>query len=140
MTDNGPIWETFVLLAHAYGPCRAHSLVTETHGADRANRYRNRYIDTYGRRCRARSAADIACTAGVPVIPVAHNGAECWPHKTLIKYPGTITVVVGDPVPVAGRDRKELTDYLQNWIEAQRDAMPTGRADGKRPWQTAEPE
>lgn len=88
----------------------------------------------------ARSAADIACTAGVPVIPVAHNGAECWPHKTLIKYPGTITVVVGDPVPVAGRDRKELTDYLQNWIEAQRDAMPTGRADGKRPWQTAEPE
>ena len=52
MTGNDPVWETFVLLAHAYGPTKAHSLTSEAHGADRANRYRNRYIDTYGRRCR----------------------------------------------------------------------------------------
>lgn len=82
----------------------------------------------------ARSGADIACTAQVPIIPVAHNAAECWPHKTIMKYPGTITVVIGDPIDTQGRDRKELTETVKNWIEEQLAQLPPGRSDGKSPW------
>lgn len=82
----------------------------------------------------ARSGADIACSAGVPVIPIAHNGAECWPNKSLVKYPGTITVVIGAPISTEGRDRKELTESVKNWIEEQVATFPPARADGLRPW------
>lgn len=45
MTDDDPIWTTFVHLAHAYGVDKAHSLTTETHGAERANQYHSRFIN-----------------------------------------------------------------------------------------------
>lgn len=75
----------------------------------------------------ARSGADIACTAGVPVVAVAHNAAECWPHKQFLKYPGTITVVIGEPIDTTGRDRKEITEEVKNWIEGQILTLPPGR-------------
>src|SRR5690606_12375044 len=78
----------------------------------------------------ARSGADIACAAGVAVVPVAHNAAECWPHKQLLKYPGTITVVIGEPIPTQGRDRKELTEAVMDWIETQINQLPPARNDG----------
>ena len=82
----------------------------------------------------ARSGADIACQAGVPIIPVAHNGAECWPHKQYLKYPGTITLIIGEPISTEGRNRKELTKEVQEWIESTIKTLPPGRADGVRPW------
>src|SRR5690606_41310295 len=57
MMDNDPVWETFVLLAHAYGPTRAHSLTSEEHGVGRAIRYPSRFIVIYGRRCCSCGAA-----------------------------------------------------------------------------------
>jgi 1-acyl-sn-glycerol-3-phosphate acyltransferase len=82
----------------------------------------------------ARSGADIAITAGVPVVAVAHNAAECWPHKQFLKYPGTITVVISEPIESAGKDRKALTEDVKNWIETEITKMPPARKDGKRPW------
>lgn len=82
----------------------------------------------------ARSGADIACAAGVPVVPVAHNAAECWPHKHFLKYPGTITVVIGEPIDTIGRDRKDVTEEVKTWIETQINQLPPARKDGKRPW------
>lgn len=67
----------------------------------------------------ARSGADIAITAGVPVIPVALNSAKCWPTKQLRKYPGLITVVIGAPIATAGRNSKELIEEVENWIEGE---------------------
>ncbi len=82
----------------------------------------------------ARSGADIACTTGRPIIPVAHNGAECWPHKHYLKYPGTITMVIGEPIYSEGKDRKELTAEVKEWIESTAQSLPVGRKDGRRPW------
>lgn len=82
----------------------------------------------------ARSGADIACSAGVALVPVAHNAGECWPHKTIMKYPGTITLVIGEPIATQGRERKELTTEVKHWIEGQLSQLPPGRADGRRPW------
>ncbi|MGD8176265.1 lysophospholipid acyltransferase family protein [Marinimicrobium sp. ARAG 43.8] len=82
----------------------------------------------------ARSGADIACAAGRPVIPVAHNAAECWPHKQFLKYPGTITIVIGEPIDSDGKDRKQLTEEVKEWIETTAAQLPAGRRDGQRPW------
>lgn len=82
----------------------------------------------------ARSGADIACSAGVHVVPIAHNAAQCWPHKQFLKYPGTITVVIGEPIDATGRDRKELTEEIKIWIEDQIQQLPPARKDGKRTW------
>lgn len=82
----------------------------------------------------ARSGADIAVTAAVPIIAVAHNAAECWPHKHFLKYPGTITVVLSEPILTEGKDRKQLTEDVKNWIEGEISKMPPARKDGKRPW------
>jgi 1-acyl-sn-glycerol-3-phosphate acyltransferase len=82
----------------------------------------------------ARSGADIAATAGVPIVAVAHNAAQCWPHKHFLKYPGTITVVLSEPIETAGRDRKELTEEVKTWIETQISQMPPARNDGVCTW------
>lgn len=82
----------------------------------------------------ARSGADIAVSAGVPIVAVAHNAAECWPHKQFLKYPGTITVVLSEPIETAGKDRKTLTEDVKTWIEGEIAKMPPARKDGKRPW------
>lgn len=88
----------------------------------------------------ARSGADIACATGRPVIPVAHNGAECWPHKEYLKYPGTVTMVIGEPISSEGKDRKQLTEEVKEWIESTAETLPVGRADGRRPWLENSPE
>ncbi|AQT61289.1 1-acyl-sn-glycerol-3-phosphate acyltransferase [Cellvibrio mixtus] len=80
----------------------------------------------------ARSGADIAISAGVPVIAVAHNAGECWPTKDFIKYPGTIRVVISEPFETEGKDRKQLTEEVKNWIESEIAKMPPARKDGKR--------
>ncbi|UTF59080.1 1-acyl-sn-glycerol-3-phosphate acyltransferase [Gilvimarinus sp. DA14] len=77
-----------------------------------------------------KSGPDIACGAGVPVVPVAHNAAECWPHKHYLKYPGTITVIIGEAINTEGRDRKSLTEEVKIWTEQQIAALPLARDDG----------
>jgi 1-acyl-sn-glycerol-3-phosphate acyltransferase len=80
----------------------------------------------------ARSGADIAASAGVPIVAVAHNAAQCWPHKQFLKYPGTITVVISEPIDTQGKDRKELTETVKQWIENEITKMPPARKDGAR--------
>ncbi len=73
----------------------------------------------------ARGGAQIACTAGVPVLPVAHNAGQCWPVPKIYKTPGTITVVIGKPIPTEGRNSKELTEEVKQWIENEIRQMPS---------------
>ena len=74
----------------------------------------------------ARSGADIACATGRPIIPIAHNAADCWPHKHYLKYPGTITLVIGEPIFSEGKDRKVLTQEVREWIEGTMETLPGG--------------
>ena len=50
------------------------------------------------------SGALLARAAGKPIIPVAHNAGLFWPRRGLCKRPGTIQVVVGQPISAAGRE------------------------------------
>ncbi len=65
----------------------------------------------------ARSGAEIACAANVPILPVAHNAGFFWPVPQLLKNCGTITVIIGKPIQTTGRNSKELTEEVKAWIE-----------------------
>lgn len=65
--------------------------------------------------------AELAIKAGALVLPVAHNAGLCWPARKFVKRPGVVDVVIGKPIPTEGREARELTEEVQNWI---RQALP----------------
>lgn len=60
--------------------------------------------------------AELAILAGRQILPVAHNAGHCWPAHKLVKYAGTIRVVIGKPVDPAGRSAREVTREVESWI------------------------
>lgn len=71
----------------------------------------------------ARSGAALAVAAGVPVLPVAHNAGRHWPARKFLKYPGTITMEFGKPVPTMNGSSKEITRLVETWIKSRQDLM-----------------
>jgi 1-acyl-sn-glycerol-3-phosphate acyltransferase len=70
------------------------------------------------------SGALLAQATGRPIVPVAHDAGRYWPRRGLYKRPGTIRVVIGEPIETAGRDdAREITAEVQAWIEARLTAM-----------------
>jgi 1-acyl-sn-glycerol-3-phosphate acyltransferase len=60
----------------------------------------------------------LALETGFPIVPVAVRGSErVLPSHSYWIHPGRIEVVVGAPIPVAGRDRDELMDVLRRFME-----------------------
>lgn len=66
----------------------------------------------------ARSGAALAIAAKVPVIFIAHNAGYFWPVSHIMKYPGTIDVIISPPVNVEGLTAAELMQQAEQWIEA----------------------
>ena len=62
--------------------------------------------------------AVLAEHSGFPVVPVAHNAGEFWPRRGLLKKPGTIKVVIGEPIDTKGRSAEEINKLAEEWIEA----------------------
>lgn len=73
----------------------------------------------------ARSGSSLAIATGVPVLPVAHNAAACWPARTFLKVPGTITVIFGKPIFPGDLNSKELTLMAETWIKDQQKRLYT---------------
>jgi 1-acyl-sn-glycerol-3-phosphate acyltransferase len=59
----------------------------------------------------------LAQQAGRLIVPVAHNAGAFWPRRGLMKKPGIVRVVIGEPVNPAGRDVREVNEDIQAWIE-----------------------
>jgi len=59
----------------------------------------------------------LAEKSGYPVIPIAHNAGEFWPRHSFIKWPGTISVVIGPVIETKGRSAEEINAEVFNWIE-----------------------
>ena len=72
----------------------------------------------------SRGGAKLAVAAGAPIVPVAHNAGDCWPARAFLKYPGTITVVIGEPVTTDDKSANELTEQIEYWIRRQLDVGP----------------
>jgi 1-acyl-sn-glycerol-3-phosphate acyltransferase len=59
----------------------------------------------------------LACHAQVPVLPIAHNAGELWPRNGFLKYPGTITVSIGEPIEAGGKKPETLNAEAARWIQ-----------------------
>ncbi len=60
--------------------------------------------------------AMLATRAGAQVLPVVHNSGDCWPGRSWMRYPGTIRMVIGAPIPSQGKSAKALTAEVAQWI------------------------
>ena len=72
-------------------------------------------------------AAQLAGKAERPLVPIAHNAGEFWPKRGFLKRPGTITVVVGPPIPTTGRRPSQVHREAVAWMEATMDRITDPR-------------
>ncbi|MDU8339631.1 lysophospholipid acyltransferase family protein, partial [Pseudomonas syringae pv. actinidiae] len=50
----------------------------------------------------SRGGTALAVNADLPVLPIAHNAGKYWPRDGWAKKPGTIQVVIGEPMYAEG--------------------------------------
>lgn len=74
--------------------------------------------------------ADLAIAAGATILPVAHNAGVYWPARKFAKRPGTIDVVIGKPIPAAGREARELTAAVEAVIRGMQEQILASRIPG----------
>ena len=81
-------------------------------------------------------AARMAKLLEMDMVPVALNSGEYWPRNSFYKYPGTVEVIIGEPIAHDSGDYAELTARCEAWIEEQQQLI-----NGKGPCaaQTASP-
>ncbi len=60
--------------------------------------------------------AHLYAEGGVPCLPIALNSGLFWPRRRFMRYPGTVTVEILDPIP-PGLDRDVFFERLQQEIE-----------------------
>jgi 1-acyl-sn-glycerol-3-phosphate acyltransferase len=61
--------------------------------------------------------AFLATHSGATVLPVAHNAGEYWGKNAFLKYPGTITLSIGQPIQAEGMKTGDLNQQVEAWIE-----------------------
>jgi 1-acyl-sn-glycerol-3-phosphate acyltransferase len=66
-----------------------------------------------------KGGVSIAKKTGCDISPVYHNAGKLWPKGSFVKQPGTITVVIGKPITVAGKTAAELTKEVRDWTQDQ---------------------
>ena len=72
--------------------------------------------------------AMLAERSGAPVTPVAHNAGVFWRRRGVKKYPGTIQVRVGEPIPTQGRKAADIMQDVENWVEGEMEKIPSYNA------------
>lgn len=73
------------------------------------------------------SGALLAAEAGVPLVPVSHNAGYFWPRRSWLKRPGTIDMVIGQPLSTAGKTAQEINEEARDWIESTLEQLPRPR-------------
>lgn len=71
--------------------------------------------------------AMLAEKTGYPILPIAHNAGVFWSRRSLLKYPGVIDLVIGDPIPTTGLRASEINHRVEQWIEGTVDSLPRSR-------------
>jgi 1-acyl-sn-glycerol-3-phosphate acyltransferase len=67
------------------------------------------------------SGALLAAAAGRLVVPVSHNAGDFWPRRGILKRPGTVRLIIGEPIEPGGKDPRVLNAEIRRAIEG---AMP----------------
>lgn len=64
-----------------------------------------------------KGGAMLAVASQVPLVPVVHNAGRYWPGKSFVKFPGTVELRIGAPVPTAERSVDEVHAEIVEWME-----------------------
>ncbi len=73
-----------------------------------------------------KGATLLASSAGVPLLPIAHNSGTCWPAGSMVKAPGMIKMIIGKPIPTVGRNRDDVHAEMEQWIRSHAAGLPGG--------------
>lgn len=74
-----------------------------------------------------KGGAMLACSAGVPVVTIAHNAGEHWPSGKFLKRPGVIRVEIGPLITTDGRKVDEVYQESRTWLESRLVVAETSR-------------
>ena len=66
----------------------------------------------------------LAEKTGYPVLPIAHNAGVFWRRRDIKKFPGTIQVVIGEPIDPTGLRAVEINKRAEQWIEDTVSSLP----------------
>lgn len=64
------------------------------------------------------SGALLAAATGKLLVPLSHNAGDFWPRRGFLKKPGTVRVIIGEPIAPAGKNPRDLTEEVRRVIEA----------------------
>lgn len=64
----------------------------------------------------SKGGASLAVATNRSVLPLAHNAGSFWPPG-FIKYPGTVTVVIGAALSSEGKTAETLTREVEAWVK-----------------------
>jgi len=64
------------------------------------------------------SGALLAIASGKSVVPLSHNAGKFWARRGFLKKPGTIRVIIGEPIESAGKNPRQLNEEVKQSIEA----------------------
>jgi 1-acyl-sn-glycerol-3-phosphate acyltransferase len=64
------------------------------------------------------SGALLAAATGKLLVPLSHNAGDFWPRRGFLKKPGTVRVIIGEPIAPAGKNARDLTEEVRRAIEA----------------------
>ncbi|MET3108151.1 1-acyl-sn-glycerol-3-phosphate acyltransferase [Oxalobacteraceae bacterium GrIS 2.11] len=63
--------------------------------------------------------ARLAIETKATVVPLAVNSGDCWPKNSFVKKPGLITVSIGKPISVEGKDAIQVMQEVEAWVESE---------------------
>lgn len=72
--------------------------------------------------------AMMASKTGAAVVPVAHNAGYCWPKNGIMKYPGVIDVIIGEPIDTEGMKPREINKIAEERVKALVATLPSPNA------------
>jgi 1-acyl-sn-glycerol-3-phosphate acyltransferase len=64
------------------------------------------------------SGALLATATGKLLVPLSHNAGRFWPRRGIVKKPGMVHVVIGEPITSAGKNPRQLTDEVRRAVDA----------------------
>lgn len=65
----------------------------------------------------------LALSLNVPVVPVAHNAGVYLPRNSFWLYPGTVNVVIGEPIHPDTTSPVDFTQKIEKWVYNELDKM-----------------
>ena len=74
----------------------------------------------------SKGGAVLAQESKALLVPVAHNAGNFWPRRGFIKYPGTITLIIGKPINPQNLTPAEILQQAESWINTTVAQMDSG--------------